>query len=152
MSKVENGSEVRLHYKGTLDDGTVFDDSLSRDQTLDFKMGAGNMVPGFEEEITGMLVGESRSFRLENAYGDPNQAAVVNVPKSAFPKDFEFIVGGRVMGKNTLGKTILATISSVDDDEVVLDHNHPLSGKDLNFEVELVEVKNTEATSGEEAE
>ena len=142
MSKVENGSSVKIHYKGTLDDGTIFDDSRDREQTLDFKLGEGKLLPEFESAVMGMILGETKTFKIEStsAYGELIEDAIVKVPRSSFPEDFDFTAGNMVMGKNASGHQIQATILSHDDETVVLDHNHPLAGQDLNFEVELLEV------------
>jgi len=143
MTKAKNGQNVRVHYKGTLDDGTVFDNSRERDQTLDFELGTGTLISGFQEAIVGMATGETKSFKLTcaEAYGDHNPDAIVKVPKTAFPEDFPFDVGAPVMGQAPTGEPLRATISSIEEDEVLLDHNHPLAGEDLNFEVELVEIQ-----------
>jgi len=137
----ENGNSVRVHYKGTLDDGTVFDSSHERNETLDFKIGSGDMISGFEEAIVGMNAGQTKSFRIESAYGKHNPEAIIDVPKAAFPEGFSFIVGNPVLGTAPTGQPIRATICEVKDQEVSLDHNHPLAGKDLNFEVELIEIQ-----------
>ena len=141
-AKAEKGSNVKVHYKGTLDDGTVFDDSHRREDTLNFEVGSGNLIPAFEEAVLGMSTGETKAFKVpcSEAYREYNPEAVVKVPKSAFPEGYEFIVGGVVQGMNPSGHPIRATIQSLEDEDVLLDHNHPLAGKDLNFEIELVEV------------
>ena len=142
MNKAENGHNVKVHYKGTLDDGTVFDNSHDRGQTLDFELGSGNLVPAFEKGVVGMAAGETKTLKIASAdaYGEHNPEAIVKVPKSSFPEGFDFVVGNLVQGENQLGQPVRATISSVVDEEVLLDHNHPLVGKNLNFEVELLEV------------
>ncbi len=142
MNKAKNGHNVKVHYKGTLDDGTVFGDSHEHDQTLEFKLGSGHWLPAFEEAIVGMSAGETKTLKIASAdaYGERDPEAVVKVPKSAFPEGYDFAVGNFVQGQNQLGQPVRATISSVAGGEVSLDHNHPLAGKDLNFEVELLEV------------
>ena len=142
MNKAKNGHSVKVHYKGTLDDGTVFGDSHEHDQTLEFKLGSGHWLPAFEEAIVGMSAGETKTLKIASAdaYGEHNPEAIIKVPKSSFPEGFDFIVGNFVQGENQLGQPVRATISSVDNEEVLLDHNHPLAGKNLTFEVELVEI------------
>jgi len=142
MSKVENGNNVKIHYKGTLDDGTIFDDSRDREQVLDFKMGEGALLPEFEEAVMGMALGETKSFKIASAaaYGEIIEEAIIKVPKASFPEEFDFTSGNMVMGKNATGQQVRATILSHDDEVVILDHNHPLAGQDLNFEVELLEI------------
>ena len=140
MSKAENGQSVKVHYKGTLEDGTVFDNSRDRGEPLDFELGGGNLLPDFEGAVIGMAVGEVKTFTIAEGYGAHQPDAVVPVPKEAFPEDFDFTVGQAVGGTSASGQPIRAVITKVSDEQVTLDHNHPLAGKDLNFEVELVEI------------
>ena len=142
MTTINKGSNVKVHYKGTLDDGTEFDSSHKRNQTLDFKVGAGQMLEGFEKAVLGMTTGQTKSFRLTSAeaYGERIEEAIRTIPKTAFPENMDFIVGQRVGGTNELGQQIFAVIQSVNESDVTLDHNHPLAGKDINFEIEIVEV------------
>ena len=136
--KAKNGQTVEVHYVGTLDDGTQFDSSRDRDETLEFEIGAKNLLPDFESEVVGMEVGETKSFTIKEAYGKPNPDAVIDVSREQFPDDFNFEVGSVVQGTNEVGHPVRATIKSVTNSTVSLDHNHPLAGKDLNFEVELI--------------
>ena len=137
---VQNGQQVKVHYKGTLDDGTVFDNSRDRGETLDFTVGSQTLLPDFENAVVGMTIGETKEFNIEEGYGPRQDEAVVKVPVTAFPEGFEFKVGNAVQGKNDQGQVVQAIISSLDDEGVTLDHNHPLAGQNLNFEVELVEI------------
>ena len=141
MKIAKNGRNVRVHYKGTLSDGTVFDSSRDRGETLDFELGKPGMIVGFQKEIVGMRTGETRAFNVPcaDAYGEPLAEAVIKVPKEAFDPTIKLEIGEAVMGQGPQGP-MRAVISAVEDDGVLLDHNHPLAGKDLNFEVELVEV------------
>ena len=141
MIKAESGNNVKVHYKGTLEDGTEFDNSRKREKTMDFKLGSGQLLADFEKEVVGMSVGQTKTFKIVNAYGDPNPDAVFKVSKSSFPQDFPFEVGRTIGGATEEGKPIRATIRAVEDDGVIMDHNHPLAGEDLNFEVELLEVE-----------
>ena len=143
MSTAENGNNVKIHYRGTLNDGKEFDNSRNRDATLDFQLGTGNMIAGFENEILGMAAGETKKFKIAcaDAYGEHIPDAVVTVPLSSFPDKSVLTEGNVVHGKNHLGQDLRATILSVGEEEISLDHNHPLAGQDLNFEVELVEVQ-----------
>ena len=138
--EVKNGSTVKVHYEGTLEDGTVFDSSRERGNALEFKIGEGNLLPDFENGVAGMTVGQKKSIEIANAYGDRVDTAIIKVPKGMFPEDFPMQVGQVVEGTNPEGNTIHATITGYDDNEVELDHNHPLAGKNLNFEVELMEI------------
>jgi len=137
------GQTVKVHYKGTLADGSVFDDSREREETLDFEIGTTDLLPAFQDAIVGMKVGETKSFTLASAeaYGDPDTERVVPVSKDAFPEGFDFVVGSPVLGTSPNGRPVQATITEVQETQVFLDHNHPLAGKALNFEVELVEVQ-----------
>ena len=138
--KAKNGQTVKVHYVGTLDDGTQFDSSRDRGETLEFEIGAKNLLPDFENEVVGMKVGETKNFTIKEAYGQSNPEAIIDVSKEHFPDDFTFEVGSVVQGTNQVGQPIRATIRAVTDKTVSLDHNHPLVGKDLNFEVELVDL------------
>ena len=142
--KVTNGQNVSVHYRGTLSDGTEFDNSRVRGQTLDFQLGSGRLLTGFNDAIVGMAVGETKTVNLtaDEAYGQPVEEAIQRVPRGAFADDFVFEQGATVQGNGPAGPFI-AKIQDVDDDTVTLDLNHPLAGKDLTFEVELVSV-NTE--------
>ena len=141
MILAENGNNVKVHYKGTLQDGTVFDSSRERNQTMDFQLGGGQLLPDFENAVVGMSVGQTKSFNIPKAYGEVNPEAIFKVPRTSFPENFEFQVGQRVGGSTENGQPITAVIRAVEDDGVVMDHNHPLAGEDLNFEVELMEIE-----------
>ena len=140
MSKVENGNNVEIHYRGLLSDGTEFDSSHNRGETLSFTVGGQEVLPAFSEAVVGMAVGDTKKFTLEaaNAYGDRIEEAIQTVSKSVFPDDFDFIIGGTVQGEQHDGSQFLAKITEEKDNEVVMDFNHPLAGEDLDFEVELV--------------
>lgn len=140
--KVENGHNVKVHYVGTLSDGTEFDNSKTRGKTLDFKVGTPGLITGFSNAVVGMTSGDTKTITLaaDDAYGQVNPEAFQNIPKTQFDDDFVFEVGGAVMGQGPQGP-FRATISEVQDEAVVLDFNHPLAGKELTFEVELVEVE-----------
>jgi len=137
--KVENGFNVKVHYKGTFADGTEFDNSRKRGQTLDFEVGTPNLIQGFNKAVLGLTTGQSRTVTLapDDAYGQVNPEAFQNVPKVQFGSDFVFEVGAAVMGQGPQGP-FRATIHEVHDSDVTLDFNHPLAGKDLTFEVEVV--------------
>jgi peptidylprolyl isomerase len=139
-TSVKSGQSVKVHYKGTLDDGTVFDSSRDRGSTLDFKVGDKAILPDFENAVVGMAIGETKAFKIVEGYGPHHAEAFMKVPTESFPDNFDFVIGGSIQGTNEKGDTIQATISSIEDDGVTLDHNHPLAGQDLNFEVELVEI------------
>jgi len=144
--KVENGHNVSVHYRGTLSDGTEFDNSKVRGQTLDFQVGAGRMIRGFDNALLGMTEGQTKTIKLAptDAYGEHNPEAMQPVPKEAFGEGFEFQVGGTIQGNGPAGP-FLAKIHALEEENVILDMNHPLAGEDLQFEIELVSVATQEA-------
>ncbi len=146
--KVQNGNSVSVHYRGTLSDGTEFDNSKVRGQALNFQVGSGQMIPGFDRALVGMSVGETRNVHItsQEAYGPRMPDAVQTVPKTAFPDDFEYLVGEVIQGNGPQGP-FLAKIQEERDSEVLLDFNHPLAGEDLDFEIELVSLGDDTETS-----
>lgn len=143
--KVENGHNIKVHYRGTFTDGTEFDNSRVRDETLNFKVGDPNLIQGFNEAVIGMSEGDTRIITLtpEEAYGQPDPEAFQKASRSQFPEDFVFEPGIAVMGQGENG-TFRATIHEVAEDEIVLDFNHPLAGKDLIFEIEVMHIQTPE--------
>ena len=143
--KVTTGQNVNVHYKGTLSDGTEFDNSRIRGQLLSFEVGSGRMIPGFNDAVVGMSVGEVKSVTIppDNAYGPRNEQAVQPVPKTAFSEDFEFELGATVQGNGPNGPFLAKIVDLIEENNtVMLDMNHPLAGQTLNFEIELVSVDN----------
>ena len=141
--KVKSGQTVELHYVGTLEDGTEFDSSRTRNETISVEVGSGQLITGFDAALTGMKLGEVKNITLppEEAYGDVNPEAYDTVPLNAFPDSFEPVVGNMVQGVSPDGRPVVAKINSVNDDSVTLDFNHPLAGKTLNFEIELLNIQ-----------
>ena len=148
MSKVEVGNNITVHYKGMLSDGTEFDNSYVRERPIDFQVGSGQMIAGFDKAVLGMSEGQTKTVTLteDDGYGPRYPEAVEAVPRTAFPTDFEFATGGTVQGNGPNGQ-FLATIVEFNDTEVQLDMNHPLAGKELTFEIELVKNQSSNATS-----
>jgi len=148
MKTVTNGNNVKIHYKGTLTSGEVFDDSRSRGKTMAVLVGKGNLLKGFESALVGMTEGQTKNISLtaDEAYGPPNPQAIITAPRAAFPENFVFENGLKVTGRGANGQPSYATIISFTDDNVTLDHNHPLAGKDINFEIEMVEIEETSQT------
>lgn len=140
--KAQQGDTVAVHYTGTLDNGDVFDSSRQR-EPLEFKIGGGQVIPGFDRAVEGLEVGESREVRLEadEAYGDPREDLVIDVGADQFPDDAEPQVGQQVQVQVAPGQNRVATIAAVEDEAIRLDLNHPLAGKALTFDVELVEIR-----------
>jgi len=143
MSKVENGQTVKIHYTGKFDDDTEFDNSRSRGEALTFQVGSGQLITGFDNAVVGMAIGEVKNVSLTplEAYGESREELVQTISQSVFPQDYEFQVDSTVQGQNELGQDVVARIDSVGEDSVVLDFNHPMAGKNLNFEIELLGVE-----------
>ncbi len=137
---VEKGNVIKVDYEGRFEDGEVFDASEKHGEPLEFKAGEGMVVPGFDNAVIGMEVGEEREFTLqpEDAYGQPNPAAIQKVPKDKFPMEIE---AGMMIGiPLPSGQQIPAKIMEVTDKEVSVDMNHPMAGKVLIFKIKIVEI------------
>ncbi len=141
MSEAKNGDNVQVHYTGKLDDGTVFDSSEGRDP-LEFQLGSGSVIPGFEAAVVGMQEGETRSTHIpsEDAYGAHREELVLTVPRSEFPPDLNPEVGQQLQVRQQSGEPFVVTVVDVNDAEVKLDANHPLAGEALNFDIKLVKI------------
>lgn len=137
----ENGNTVKIHYIGTYDDGTVFDSSQGKDP-LEFILGNGQVIQGFEEAVFGMKIKDSKKIHIPaaEAYGDYNEAMVFEFPRKEFPEGFELETGKPLQMRDKEGKFIMVSILEFNEEFVKLDGNHPMAGKDLNFEIELVEI------------
>ncbi len=142
MTKLEKGSKVKVHYVGTLKDGTEFDSSRKRDQLLEFTIDDGNLLKGFNDTVKNLKVGESKEINLEakEAYGEYMDEAIISVKKDEFPKDFKFEINGFIQGQDQMGRPVQGQIVKIEEETINLDLNHPLAGEDLNFNIELVEV------------
>lgn len=142
MSKVKDGDTVKVHYTGKLtEDGTVFDSSEDR-EPLEFTLGEGQLIPGFEQAVIGMEVGEDTTVDIasEDAYGERREDLELEVSKSDLPDNIDPQVGMQLqMQQQENGQAIPVQITDVEEEYVQLDANHPLAGKDLTFEIELVE-------------
>lgn len=140
--KAEQGDTVAVHYTGTLETGDTFDSSRGR-EPLEFTVGGGQVIPGFDRAVEGLAVGEKREVRLDpdEAYGAPREDLVVAVPKSQFPPEGEPEVGQQVQVQIAPGQNRVAQITDIAEEEITLDLNHPLAGQALTFDVELVEIK-----------
>lgn len=139
MTIAKNGDTVRVAYVGTLDDGTVFDSSKGNDP-LEFTLGEGMVIPGFESAVEGMQVGETLTTTIEasDAYGVSDPRLRVNVPHDRFPDDIDPEVGQLLQVTQQDGSTIPVTVVEVAEEAVTLDANHPLAGQDLTFEITLI--------------
>ncbi len=138
---VKNGDTVKVHYTGRFEDGMVFDSSVGGDP-LEFKLGGNEVIPGFEEAAVGMNIGDKKtvSIKPEEAYGPYNDNLVVEMPKEHFPEDISPELGMRLIIVDNNGEELPVVVSEIQDESVRLDANHPLAGKTLVFDIELVEV------------
>jgi peptidylprolyl isomerase len=141
MSEAKTGDTVRIHYTGTLTDGSEFDSSAGGDP-LEFTIGAGQIIPGLDREIAGMAVGDTKKVTViaDEAYGAREPEAVQEVPREAVPEGINLVVGNRLQATTADGQQMVVTIAAVNDETVTMDANHPLAGEDLIFDVELVEI------------
>jgi peptidylprolyl isomerase len=143
LSKVKDGDTVKVHYTGKLtDDGTVFDSSEER-EPIEFTLGEGQLIPGFEEAVIGMEEGDDTTVEIdsENAYGERREDLELEVAKDDLPDNVDPQAGMQLqMQQQEDGRAIPVQITAVEDDYVQLDANHPLAGKDLTFDIELVEL------------
>ena len=137
------GKTVKVHYTGTLDDGTKFDSSLDRGEPLEFMCGAGQMIPGFDKAVSTMEVGDKITVHLEpkEAYGERNPDAVQTIPRAQIGGLEQFEVGDQVLLRAPDGRPMPAFLVARDENTVTFDMNHELAGKALNFEIELLEAK-----------
>jgi peptidylprolyl isomerase len=141
MSQAKQGDSVKVHYTGKLDDGTVFDSSVGR-EPLDFTVGAGQLIAGFDEAVVGMAVGETKTVRIapEQAYGPHNPEMTLQVPRSDLPAEIQPELGMQLEASQEGGHSMVVTVVEVTDESVTFDANHPLAGKTLTFEIEVVEL------------
>jgi peptidylprolyl isomerase len=141
MPQATHGDTVHVHYTGRLDDGTVFDSSEGRDP-LSFTVGGGQVIPGFDEAVTGMAPGDSKTVRIEpgNAYGDRRDDLVLEVEREQLPDGLEPHVGMELALRGEDGRQLPVTVADVRDDAIVLDANHPLAGEPLIFDLTVVSV------------
>lgn len=141
MQQAKAGDTVKVHYHGRLTDGTTFDSSQGRDP-LEFKVGSGSVIRGFDEGVTGMAIGDKKTVHIpaDDAYGQKDATMIVEFPKANFPADLKPEVGMQLQMTNGSGQVIPVVIQEVKEDTVTLDANHPLAGQDLIFDIELVEI------------
>lgn len=141
MAEVKNGDTIKINYRGTLDDGTVFDSSEGR-EPLQFEVGSGMVIPGFDKGVLGMTVGQKKTINIpvDEAYGPVQDEMFMEFPIERFPADMKPEVGMSLNMSNGSGQAIPVVIAEVLDEVVVLDANHPLAGEDLTFDLELVEI------------
>jgi len=141
VAQAKRGDTVRVHYTGRLEDGTVFDTSRSR-HPLQFTLGNGQVIAGVENAITGMNIGESKTtvIPVEQAYGPRRDDRIVTVKRDELPPDLDAKVGQRLELTQMDNKTLLVTVTNVTESSLTLDANHPLAGKTLTFDIELIDI------------
>ena len=137
-----DGDTVKVHYTGTLEDGTVFDTSRGQ-EPLEFTLGEGNIIPGFEETVKGMLVGQTKMVTIpaEEAYGPHRDELVMVIERDKLPEGMNTAIGQQLQMQQADGGTAVVVVTDVSETTITIDANHPLAGKDLTFEIELVEIK-----------
>jgi peptidylprolyl isomerase len=142
MSQAKSGDTVKIHYTGTLDDGTQFDSSQGRDP-LEFEVGSGQVIPGFDKAVEGMTVGDSKSVRIEadEAYGPRHEQLVQQVERSVLPDDLNPETGMALQSSSPDGQVTQFMVTDVTDETITVDANHPLAGQALSFDIELVDIK-----------
>ncbi|NNK68316.1 MAG: peptidylprolyl isomerase [Rhodobacteraceae bacterium] len=141
MTDVKSGDTVRIHYTGTLADGTTFDSSDGRDP-LEFTVGSGQIIPGLDKAIPGMVVGDKKVVEVPvgEAYGARNPDARQAIPRDQIPADIPVEPGTQLQMRSPQGQVVPVTVVEASETEVVLDANHPLAGEDLTFAIELVDI------------
>jgi len=141
MAQVKSGDKIKVHYHGKLNDGETFDSSEGRDP-LEFEVGSGMVIKGFDDGVTGMSVGEKKTINIPfaEAYGPVNPEMIIEMPKDRFPEDMKLEVGMPLMMSDQQGQQFQVKIEEIKEEVVMLDANHALAGKDLTFDLELVEI------------
>ena len=141
MQEAKSGDKVKVHYHGKLTSGETFDSSEGR-APLEFEVGSGAVIKGFDEGVTGMKVGEKKTINIpvEEAYGPKNPEMMVEMPKDRFPSEMEIEEGMPLMMSDGSGQNFQVVVTEIKETSVILDANHPLAGEDLIFDIELVEI------------
>ena len=141
MSEAKHGDTVKAHYTGKLKEGTVFDTSINR-HPLKFTIGEGQIIPGFEQAVVGMRPGQSKTVQIptDKAYGPHREDMVVTVDRSQFPERLEPKVGQTLEITGSDGLRTVATVADVSETRVTFDINHPLAGKELILDIQLIEI------------
>jgi FKBP-type peptidyl-prolyl cis-trans isomerase 2 len=142
MQQAQNGDKVKVHYHGKLRSGETFDSSQGR-EPLEFTLGSGQVIKGFDEGVKGMQVGDKKTVEIPvgDAYGEKNEDMLIEFPKNQFPPELNPEVGMQLMMNNGQGQQFPVNIVEVKEESVVLDANHPLAGQDLIFDLELMEIE-----------
>ncbi len=138
----KNADKVAVHYTGTLDDGSVFDSSEGK-APLEFVIGAGQMIPGFDKAVRGMKVGEVKTVKIppEDAYGEYDEDLVIKIDRNTIPEYFQVKIGDKLPLQSNQGDSIMAVVTNITEESIICDRNHQLAGKTLTFEIELVSIE-----------
>lgn len=141
MTAAQQGNTVKVHYTGKLEDGSVFDSSLQRDP-LEFKIGEGQIIPGFEKAVVGMETGQNKTVQIEpdDGYGPRHEEMVQVVDRSQIPSNISLEIGAQLQANHPEGGPIILTVTDLTEADVTLDANHPLAGRNLTFEIEVVAI------------
>ncbi|MBI5557116.1 MAG: peptidylprolyl isomerase [Deltaproteobacteria bacterium] len=141
MAEAKKGDSVKIHYTGKFDDGSVFDSSAGRDP-LGFTIGSGQVIPGFEEAVLGMNLGDSKNVVIpaHKAYGPRNEELLMPFPRNQVPPGLNPEVGQRLQLDGPNGEPVMVSVADITDEHIILDANPPLAGKDLTFDIELVAI------------
>ncbi len=142
MTEVRRGDSIRVHYTGSLNDGTVFDSSEGKDP-LEFTVGSGQVIAGFDEAVIGMTTGQSKVVLIpaDKAYGERNEQMVITTPLEHVPPGLDLELGMRLEMGGANGELIRVVVTEITDSQVTLDANPPLAGEDLTFAIELVDIR-----------
>jgi len=145
MSLVKENDTVKVHYTGKLADGQVFDSSEGK-EPIEFTLGQGQLIPGFEKGLIDMKLNEKKTINIpkDEAYGDSREDLIQEVQKSELPEEIKPEVGMGLVSKSQDGREMNLVVAEVKEESIVVDGNHPLAGKDLIFDLEVVEIKETE--------
>jgi len=142
MSEAQKDNIVKVHYTGKLDNGQVFDSSKDR-EPLEFKIGEGKLIPGFEDGVIGMKLEQSKTIKIPfaEAYGEIKPELMIEVNNQQLPENLTPEVGMELVSKSQDGQEQIVTIAEIKEKSIVVDANHPLAGEDLTFEIELVDIQ-----------
>lgn len=141
MSKTKSGDTVRIHYTGTLDDGTQFDSSAGR-EPLEFTLGSGQVIAGFDKAVDGMTVGDCATVTLspDEAYGEHHEKLIQQVPRSTLPEEMKLEIGMQLQTQDPDGQIMNLVVTEITEGSITVDANHPLAGLSLTFAIELLEI------------
>jgi FKBP-type peptidyl-prolyl cis-trans isomerase 2 len=138
---VKSGNTIKIHYHGRLSDGTTFDSSAGR-TPLEFTVGSGQVIKGFDDGVQGMAVGDKKTIEIPfiNAYGPEDPSMIIEFPVERLPEDMKPEIGMQLNMNNAEGQQFPVVVTEINDENIILNANHPLAGKDLIFDLELVEI------------